>query len=242
MHLVTTIRFILISSMLFFLEISTLSASGVGINATRIIFPQGSQSIPVTLRNSTEKDEYLVQIYVTKTAKSSTQESYFDVLPPMFYLAANKQRDVRLVETTKSMALPKDRESVFYLHARAIAGSEKNIGQDALQMKGEVKIAIENVIKVFYRPEGLTQTSDKAQASLNFSETTNGIKVSNPTPYYITLSSLKVGGRAISLSPDANNTMLAPFSEMLYSTSVKKGKITWSTINDLGGNSEYSKP
>ncbi|WP_273826836.1 fimbrial biogenesis chaperone [Providencia rettgeri] len=242
MRFITMIKLSLVSFVLFFLEITASSAAGVGINATRVILAQGSQSVPVTIRNSTEKEEYLVQVYVTKTPKSTVQEPYFDVLPPMFYLASNQQRDIRLVEAPQATNLPKDRESVFYLHALAIAGSEKDEGQDILKMKGDVKIAIESVIKVFYRPTTLSQTSEQAQAGLTFTPVSNGIKVTNPSAYYITLSSLNIGGRNITLSPEMNNTMLPPFGELTYKTTVNTGKITWSAINDLGGYSEYSKP
>ncbi|MTC70175.1 fimbrial biogenesis chaperone [Providencia sp. wls1914] len=242
MKLLTLLRTLPVFATLFFIQIGMTSAAGVGINTTRVIFNQGNQSVPVTLRNSTEKEEYLVQVYLTKTAKGTAQDQTLDVLPPMFYLASSQQRDVRLVEGAGASALPKDRESVFYFHARAIAASEKNAGQQNAAMKGEVKIALESVIKVFYRPKNLTLTVEQAQGSLTFEETANGIKVINPSPYYITLSSLSVGGKAVTLNPEMNNTMIAPFASMDYPTPVKKGKKVWAAINDLGGRSEYSQP
>lgn len=242
MNLMSTIRYSIIGMMIFGLEITGLSAAGVGLNTTRIVFPQNSQSIPVTVRNSTENEEYLVQVYLTKTPSDSTQEKVFDILPPMLYLKPGQQRDVRITETSSSMNLPKDCESIYYLHARAIARSEKNSELDVSNMKGDVKIAIENVIKVFYRPTGLVQTSDKAQESLTFSAVQGGVQVTNNSPYYITLASLKVGNKHIDISAKKNNTMVAPFSNIIYPTTVNTGPITWVTINDLGGYVEHTKP
>lgn len=242
MKLLTLLRALPIIVTLCFIQIDTTCAAGVGINATRVIFPQDSQSVPVTLRNTTEKEEYLVQIYLTKIAKGATQDQTLDVLPPMFYLASKQQRDVRLVEGAQVAGLPKDRESIFYFHARAIAASEKNGELQKTSMKGDVKIALESVIKVFYRPKNLPLTVEQAHSSLLFEETANGINVVNPSPYYITLSSLSVGGQAVALNPDLNNTMIAPFASINYSLSVKKGKKVWAVINDLGGRSEYSRP
>lgn len=242
MKLFNLLRSLPVFATLFFIQIGTASSAGVGINATRVIFNQGNQSVPVTLRNSTEKEEYLVQVYLTKNAKGTAQDQTLDVLPPMFYLASKQQRDVRLVEGAQAAGLPKDRESIFYFHARAIAASEKNAEQQNAAMKGEVKIALESVIKVFYRPKNLPLTVEQAHSSLVFEESTNGIKVVNPSPYYITLSSLSVGGHVVSLNPDLNNTMIAPFASMNYSLPVKKGKKVWAVINDLGGRSEYSRP
>ncbi|WP_369311898.1 molecular chaperone [Providencia rettgeri] len=240
MRLMTITKYSLMSMMLFVSEITSSSAAGVGLNSTRVIFPQNSQSVPVTIRNSTEKEEYLVQVYITKTASDSAQETVFDVLPPMFYLKSAEQRDVRIAETTKSSALPKDRESVYYLHARSIPRSEKDAELGANKMKGDVKIALESIIKVFYRPTGLTQSSDQAQSGLTFSPVQGGLKVTNNSPYFVTLSSLKIGNQQIEISSEKNNTMLAPFSDMTYPTSLNKGKISWSTINDLGGYVEHS--
>ncbi|EPC2530340.1 TPA: molecular chaperone, partial [Providencia stuartii] len=107
MNLMSTIRYSIIGMMIFGLEITGLSAAGVGLNTTRIVFPQNSQSIPVTVRNSTENEEYLVQVYLTKTPSDSTQEKVFDILPPMLYLKPGQQRDVRITETSSSMNLPK---------------------------------------------------------------------------------------------------------------------------------------
>ncbi|MDE5307199.1 hypothetical protein PY546_12255 [Providencia stuartii] len=40
--------------------------------------------------------------------------------------------------------------------------------------------------------------------------------MTNPTPYYITLSEIKVGNKLAKLEPKLGNTMISPFSDMLY--------------------------
>ncbi len=208
--------------------------AGVGINATRVIVNQGSQVPPVTLRNSTDKITYLVQSYLSTDNPQSTASVPFDVLPPMIKMGPNSQQDVRLVEKEGlTSRLPTDRESVFYFHARAIPNNDLQPIKNPNDNHGMVKIALENVIKVFYRPTGLTSSATQAQASLVFQWVPSGLKVTNSSPYHVTLAGLTVSNRAIPVSQQ--EAMIAPFSERTYPTTDKNGAITWTTINDLGG-------
>lgn len=210
--------------------ISHAFASGVGINATRVIFIAGSQSAPVIIRNSSPDESYLIQSYLTDNTEHNNAIP-FDVLPPIFRLPPDSRNEVRIVE--KNNDLPKNRESVFYFHARAIpANAKKN---DVKENKGVIKIALESIIKVFYRPKNLPSSPQQAQGSLIFEPVSGGLKVNNASPYYISLAKLTVDKHSIPLSIENNNTMIAPFSELFYATPVNKGNVSWTTINDLGG-------
>ncbi|SUB82592.1 Chaperone protein focC precursor [Pragia fontium] len=221
-----------------FLGIGFLSqcfASGVGINATRVIFTEGNESASVTIRNKTTDESYLVQSYMTGTQQNGSAP--FEVLPPMFRLGPDSRNEVRIVE--KNHQLPKDRESVFYFHARAISAS--NGKTEGKENNGVIKIALENVIKVFYRPKNLPSSPEKAQSGLVFESVSGGFKVKNPSPYYINLTKMTVNNKSIPLSIEKNNAMIMPFGEIFYATPNNKGKVTWSTINDLGGHNEYNQ-
>lgn len=221
--------------LLLFSGISWVSAAGVGINATRVIIHQGSPAVSVTLRNSTENNTYLVQAYITNDEDSQQSDSSpFDVLPPVFQLLPSSQGDVRLAEKSGSAdRLPADRESIFWFHARAIPGNDSKPSQAHGENHGAVKIALENVIKVFYRPANLPITAEQAQAGLRFRIVPEGLSVANPSPYYVTLAGVTADSQQIKLT--RQNAMLAPFSEHTYQTRVKTGGISWTTINDLGG-------
>lgn len=217
------------------ISISQSFAAGVGINATRVIFNEGNTSAPVVIRNSSADDAYLIQSYMTNDRQQNNSVP-FEVLPPMFRLQPDSRSEVRIVE--KANGLPKDRESVFYLHVRAIPASSASTESKA--NSGVIKIALESAIKVFYRPKGLPSSAQQAQSGLIFESAAGGLKVKNPSPYYISLSKLSVGNKAIPLSLEKNNAMLAPFSELFYATPVNKGNVSWSTINDLGGFDAHS--
>lgn len=210
-------------------------AAGVGINATRIIIHQGSPAASVTLRNSTENSTYLVQSYLSAGKEPGQTGSLpFDVLPPVFQLAPGSQGDVRLAENPGMVTrLPADRESVFWFHARAIPGNDFKPAKTGEDNHGTVKIALENVIKVFYRPENLPSSSEQAQAGLEFRFVPGGIRVLNASPYYVTMTGISAGNQPVKLS--GQDAMLAPFSEHTYETQIKTGRLSWTTINDLGG-------
>ncbi|NHW58918.1 fimbria/pilus periplasmic chaperone, partial [Escherichia coli] len=61
--------------------ISPLAYSkGVGLNATRIIYPEGENSVGVIVRNEEPKVNYLVQAYIS----SDENPVVFQVTPPLF--------------------------------------------------------------------------------------------------------------------------------------------------------------
>lgn len=216
--------------------ISHAFASGVGINATRIVFIAGIQSASVIIRNSNPDESYLIQSYLTDN-KEKNNAIAFDVLPPIFRLPPDSRNEVRIVEKTNS--LPKNRESVFYFHSRAIPANAKKT--DVKENNGLIKIALENVIKVFYRPKNLPSSPQQAQDSLRFEPVSGGLKVNNASPYYVSLAGLTVDKHSIPLSIESNNAMIAPFSELFYATPVNKGNVSWTTINDLGGYNVHNK-
>ncbi|WP_404995629.1 fimbrial biogenesis chaperone, partial [Enterobacter bugandensis] len=52
-------------------------------------------------------------------------------------------------------------------------------------------------LKIFYRPAGLEGQAETAYHHLSVARSGNRLTVSNPTPYYITLFTLKVDGQEI---------------------------------------------
>lgn len=207
-------------------------AEGFGINATRLIYPQGSSSIAVTVRNTHTSLPYLVQASVSQSA-SSRETSPFTATPPIFRLEPNSVNQVRI--TGDSRALPTDRESVFYFHAMAVPAANKpSASQQSSGVEGKVQFGVGNIIKLFYRPAGLPTSSAMAQKNLQFTSTHNGLQISNPSPYFVSFASLKFAGQALKLETPAA-LMIAPFGTHTYPTTTKNGNVEWKTINDQGG-------
>ncbi|OMQ24526.1 pilus assembly protein PapD [Serratia oryzae] len=214
-----------------------VQADGFGINATRLIYPEGESSISTTLRNTLSNNPWLVRAVVS-SAQDKQIAAPFQVIPPLFRLEPQSTNQVRIALIRDE--LPKDRESVFYFHATAIPASNKAGDLNPQKsINGMVQFGVGNIIKVFYRPSGLSVTPTQAQNNLQFKATAHGLEVSNPSPYFVSLDSLTVAGKKLPLSTPAAK-MLVPFGSHSWPTAQMKGKVEWQTINDYGGTDAHS--
>ncbi|WP_252359045.1 fimbrial biogenesis chaperone, partial [Escherichia coli] len=93
-----------------------------------------------------------------------------------------------------------------------------------------LKIATQSVIKLFWRPKGLAYPLAEAPAKLRCTSSADMVTVSNPTPYFITLTDLKIGGKVV------KNQMISPFDKYQFSLpkGAKNSSVTYRTINDYG--------
>ncbi|SUB82576.1 Chaperone protein fimC precursor [Pragia fontium] len=217
--------------------VTTALADGFGINTTRLIYPEGVNSITVTVRNTMSDQPYLVQAMVTM-APDNLQTAPFNVTPPLFRLEPNTTNQMRIIGQVSH--LPKDRESVFYFNARAIPASRTSPTESqSKDISGTAQFGVGNIIKIFYRPAGLSGSSDNAQRDLQFEPVGNGLKVTNSSPYFINLAELTVGGQKLSLMPPNGVPMIAPFGTHTYPTRLKRGQVSWKTITDQGAQNGF---
>lgn len=207
-------------------------ANGFGINATRLIYPQGEQSISVTLRNTQIDKPWLVQALVS-LAQDKPAKAPFIVTPPLFRLEPQSTNQVRIAFLNQP--LPTDRESVFYFHTTAIPASEKPGELMATpEIQGTVQFGVGNIIKLFYRPTGLPGSSTAAQKNLHFERCEHGLEISNPSAFFVSLDTVTVNGERLPLSTPEQR-MLAPYSSHVWAEQKPYGEVRWTTINDYGG-------
>lgn len=218
---------------------AVLCAQGFGINATRLIYHQDADSISVTMRNTMTNQPYLVQVRVSRS-QDSNAPAPFVVRPPLFRLEPGSVNQVRIL--AQNANLPDDRESIFYLHANAIPASTAPMrNNQQASVNGTAQFGVGNIIKLFYRPTGLPSSSAEAQRGLQFTRVDGGLKVTNSSPYFVSLATLQVGGRALKLdTPEA--LMLAPFGSHTYPVANSVGSVRWQTINDEGDVDAFEQP
>ena len=211
--------------------------AGISLDSPRIIFSAADsrqgQSVGIT-SSSDSPSPFLVNAQVMANVAGSPAETPFSVTPSLFRLEPGATNRVRILKTG-SQVLPTDKESVFYFRAISVPAGKGSESLAAERLNGTVTVSTGNIIKLFYRPGGLSVTPQQAMSSLTFSLRGSTLSVSNPSPYFVTLKSLVIGGKKIALSIARQNTMLAPFGKMDYSVSDAMGKVTWQTINDYGG-------
>jgi len=218
------------------LWLSASSWAGIALDATRIILSSADdisgQSVGV-ISSSDSSTPYLIRTQILTTPYSDEGSPPFLVTPSLFRLEPGATNQVRIMK--KNVSLPQDKESVFYLRAIAIPTSDKAQAESKSNIGGNVQISTGSIIKLFYRPAHLAMPQQQAMESLIFTRSENGITVYNPSPYYITLNSLKIANTVIPISVKQGNTLIAPMSRQTYSRAPQHGAVEWTAINDYGG-------
>ncbi|HEK0623694.1 TPA: molecular chaperone [Proteus mirabilis] len=218
--------------LLYFVCMSYVQANGIGINASRIIYNGDSEQQPVTVRNTTHNETFLLKSSILKTIDMHPQTN-FSVIPPLMR-SEPETLSTFSIKLNNSSDLPTDRESLFLFSALAIPSIEK-------KKQNSLDVAFSVIVKVFYRPVGLEKLDISDMEMLSFKKENNSLNVTNPTPYYITLSELKVGENIIPMDINSGQTMISPFGNRAYPLNkTSNGKIEYKVIDDLGVEHEFT--
>lgn len=206
------------SCALLMFSFSSSVAAGILAQSTRVIYYQHEHEKSLILAN-TNAYPILNQVWVDD---GSNQIEYADaafvVLPAVFKMAPQEVKALRILYNGLSLA--PDRESVYWLNLYEIPA----LKTDPLA-SNQLHMAMNTQLKIFYRPTALKPMSITAIANnLKFQDiktsvqdqvSTAAIRVSNPSPYHVTLLSLSLSNssQAIQLIyPNQMNNMIAPFS------------------------------
>ncbi len=224
---------------------------GLGWSATRVVLMAESRGgAGVTFRNNSDA-VYLLQTRVMAAdantgipvdAASGTPPPPFMVIPPLQRLEAHGKQPLRILASPSAKAqLPADRESVFFLAAKAIpsvpAPGDKgrdSKGTSPEKTGGQLVLALVNNIKLFYRPAGLQAMAvGKIAGTLAFARQGDRLQVSNPSGYYATFAALSVGGKPV--SPEALRAMVPPKGVQTYPLPAGgAGEVRWRLIDEYG--------
>ncbi|MGL4352490.1 MAG: fimbrial biogenesis chaperone [Aeromonas popoffii] len=213
-----------------FISVS-VSANGLTLTGTRLIYDATKKEASITLTSSGKVVPYLVQSWVSDV-DGKTEDIPFIITPPLSKLAPDSSIEVRVVNVAQGpVALPADRESLYVLNIRAIPATEKAYNQRRMT------IAIQNSIKLIYRPAGLTsRESTQAIDRLTASAVAEGIKFTNPTAYVVTLANMSINGSKVE-----RPGVVMPFSTTIvhFGASLAKEKeVSFVAVNDFGGTTE----
>jgi len=210
--------------------------ASVVIGGTRVVFP--AQQGEATVRLTNENDyATLVEAWIDSGDIKSTPNSAnspFLITPPLFRMDPHKDQSLRIIYTQGSQPLPADRESLFWLNVLEIPPkpAAQAAGQNYLQF------AIRSRLKLFYRPANLPGDALKAPDKLSFTVQGPALAVHNPTPYYVTISSLSLGAAGKPI--DGASGMVAPFGDLrlplkgLAPAPSAGTAVVFTTIDDYG--------
>lgn len=156
--------------------------AAISLDRTRVIYNGSERSISLSISNENKTLPYLAQSWL-ENAQGIKVNSPLLVLPPVQRVEPGQKSAIKIQGLHAVKMLPQDRESLFYFNLREIPprSDKANVLQIALQTR----------IKLFYRPEAIAvKSSEEAtpwQNQLTLTKQGDGFKVTNPTPYYITL-------------------------------------------------------
>lgn len=212
---------------------SYTAQAALTLDRTRIIYDADLKSISLNINNDNKKLPFLAQAWL-EDGEHRKATSPLVVMPPLQRINAGERSLVRIAKSQAVSALPGDRETLFYFNLREIPPRPEK--------SNVMQIALQSQIKLFYRPAAIMPEKDAVwQDELVFTKRPNGLSIENPTPYYVTLSSMKRqrykdGGGEI---PGFKATMIAPKSrESVTLEGPIPDSFVVTYINDYGGQPE----
>jgi len=211
----------LIASLLFCCQ--SVYAGGVSLGATRLIYPIDKNQVTLKVYNSDKDSNYLVQSWVTD--ENNNKVSDFVITPPLFVIKSGSDSLLNVVYTGDKDKLPKDREKLYYLNSKVIP----SLTEEEQKIDNALLISTTTKIKLFTRPTDLHNDSFTSYEKIKCSYVNNKLKIENPTPFYMNLSSLRVNGKEISAAET-----IAPMTAAFVNTSDKSKNLKFNFINDYG--------
>ena len=202
------------------------AVAAVNLDRTRIIYNASDKSVSVMLENQSKELPYLAQVWL-ENAQGEKITSPLVALPPMQRIDAGQKSQIRILQLPETAGLPKDRESLFYFNVREVPPKS--------DMANVMQVAIQSRVKLFFRPAELRKLlKANWQEQLLVSRLSNGLKLTNPTPFYITVGYLGKDNKGNASGFDS--VMLAPFAtESLTGSQYVSDRYSLGYMDDYGG-------
>ncbi|NBF10474.1 fimbrial biogenesis chaperone [Pseudomonas sp. Fl4BN1] len=190
-----------------------VALAGVTAEKTRVVFAANTTETSLQVMNQNPYP-VVVQTWVDDGEPGSTPDTTqapILPLPAIFRMEPGEQRNLRLIYTGE--ALPKDRESLFWLNLYEIPPRPNTpLPPDTTRLT----VTLRTQMKVLVRPEHLPGSPDSLNQQLRFTLDNSAdsplLRIENPTPYFATLSEIQLKHGATRQA--VPGTMIAPFAEL----------------------------
>lgn len=208
------------------LSVVTPVHAGIVIYGTRVIYPAEKNEITLQLMNQ-EQNASLVQAWIDDGNTSLPPEKIqvpFLLTPPVVRVPGNSGQQLKIKKMPNM--LPNNKESLFYLNVLDIPPNNP-----AHAGKNVIKFAMQNRIKLFYRPAGIAPVNSATFKKIVLVRNGKGFIIKNDNANWVTVAEVKVG----SVKINDKSVMVAPFSSepvMVKSSNANQYKLT--IINDYG--------
>ena len=212
-----------------FLFTATSHAAFV-LNSTRYVFDEKRENISVQVDNQSTQ-EYGGQIWI-ENQDQNDKNVYFVPSPTFFKVADQHKQILRILKIND--ALPKDKESLFWINVQEIPKAPKE-GTNALS------IALHTQVKMFYRPDALKAKRENAEQQIKMISSEGNTVLWNDTPYYFAIISIKQNGTPVKVSNDIKEklSVFAPGEKILLDKSITGSSLSIVAFDDYGVDKEY---
>ncbi|MGR7482649.1 fimbrial biogenesis chaperone [Klebsiella aerogenes] len=211
------------ASLLFLFSVS--AHASIVITGTRVIYPSDAKEVSVKVSNK-GKSPVLIQSWLDDgdtRAKPDQIRLPFSLTPPINRVEPGSGQTLRIRALANNF--PTNKETVLWLNVLEIPAKPMT----AKEKENYLQVAFRSRIKFFWRPKGLEGSAGEAPKKLTWHHEGNGLRVKNPTPYYVSFSDVSAGGKK------ADGKMVAPFAEDSYVLNASAGShIQAQYINDYG--------
>lgn len=208
--------------------------SGISLPMTRVIYPESEKNgITFTITNNTDNTYLLQSRVLPEEDNSSGSQVPFIVVPPLARFESGESITLLIRQTGRLQET--DRESIWRLALKTIPLQSDRVGTSVGGTS--LILALQNNLKLFYRPDGLISMTDEELAGrLTFQQNDGVLIVTNPTPYHITFRELNIGNRTV--EDDAQKKMMVPYGSARYRIDRAATEVNWSIASDNGGQTE----
>ncbi|HCR9735757.1 fimbria/pilus periplasmic chaperone [Citrobacter koseri] len=200
--------------------------AGIVIYGTRIIYPAEKKEVLVQLMNQGGRSS-LVQSWIDDGDTSLPPEKIqvpFLLTPPVAKVASDSGQQLKI----KAMPniLPGNKESLFFLNVLDIPpNNPESAGKNVL------KFAMQNRIKLFYRPKGIAPVNKSTFQKLAIKRSGKTFTIRNDAANWITVSEVKASNVKI----NNESIMVAPLSSQdVPLKNVNASQYSLTIIDDYG--------
>lgn len=172
----------------------------IKLSSSRIIYHPDSSGATVTVTNP-QKYPILIRGQVFAEDKKSTAP--FIVTPPLSRLEAQQRSRLRIISTDKNAT--NDQETLYWFCVAGIPPKDTDVwaqGDNGKRAKPKVvtlnlEVSAHECIKIMVRPSNIKGTMMESAAGLQWHRQGDQLAVHNPSPFYMNLSSVTVGGKPV---------------------------------------------
>ncbi|EKZ9480376.1 fimbrial assembly chaperone [Klebsiella oxytoca] len=208
--------------------------AAVNVDRTRLVFAASDIAQSLTLANDSVTP-MLLQVWTDAGETASSPDNSrtpLVVLPPVFKMQPDELRTLRVMLSSRR-SLPEDRESLFWLNIYQIPPELSATKSSTRKLVLPLRLRL----KVFIRPTGLKAPTANDEQKLRFSIASQGITITNPTPWYMSLTVTATKGIR------SGYIMLAPYErrDVVLSQAPAVGTtVNYAVINDSGNWRTYT--